>query len=423
MKFARRPVRCVAISVLSAGAIAVLGCGSQADGTTAGAAGHGATGNAGTAAGFGTGGAATTGMDTGGRANAGGGTATANAGSSTSAAGARGMPSSAGGASGGAQTGSGGSAAGGGVSNDGGRNAAGAATAGRTGRGGRAGTAGGAGGNGALGGGGTSGTPNSGGSAGAAEIDVPDGYSLVWHDEFDVDGPPDPKNWKFESGFVRNEEDQWYQTANASVADGLLVIEARKERVTNPNYEAGSSDWKTSRQYAEYTSSSMNTSGLQSFQYGRFVMRAKIPTVSGMWPAWWTLGVKGEWPSNGEIDIMEYYQNKVLANVACGTSTEWQAKWDSASKSLSSLGANWSDDFHVWQMDWDDQNIVLSLDGQSMNTSALSSMLNADGSSPFKQKAYMLVNLALGGQNGGSLDGTSFPQRYEVDYVRVFQKN
>jgi hypothetical protein len=74
-------------------------------------------------------------------------------------------------------------------------------------------------------------------------------------------------------------------------------------------------------------------------------------------------------------------------------------------------------------MDWDDQNIDLYLDDQSMNTTALSSMLNADGTSPFKQKAYMLVNLALGGQNGGSLDGTTFPQRYEVDYVRVFQKD
>ena len=151
-------------------------------------------------------------------------------------------------------------------------------------------------------------------------------------------------------------------------------------------------------------------------------MRARIPTSAGMWPAWWTLGVSGEWPSNGEIDIMEFYQGKVLANVACGTSTRWQAKWDSATKSLSSLGANWSSEFHVWRMDWDDQNIVLYLDDQQMNSSALSSMLNSDGKSPFKQKAYMLVNLALGGNNGGDPSKTAFPQRYEVDYIRVFQK-
>jgi beta-glucanase (GH16 family) len=199
------------------------------------------------------------------------------------------------------------------------------------------------------------------------------------------------------------------------------VIEARKERVQNPNY-TGSGDWKTTRQYAEYTSSSMNTSGLQSWQYGRFEMRGRIPTKAGMWPAWWTLGVSGEWPSNGEVDIMEFYQAKVLANVACGTSTRYSAKWDSLTKQLSTLGADWPSQFHTWRMDWDDQQIVLYMDDQEMNTATLASMLNADGTSPFKQKEYMLLNVAIGGMNGGDPSGTTFPQRFEVDYVRVFQK-
>ena len=204
---------------------------------------------------------------------------------------------------------------------------------------------------------------------------------------------------------------------------GLLVIEGRKERVSNPNYQAGSSDWKTNRQYAEYTSTSMTTWNLQSWQYGRFEMRARIPTGAGMWPAWWTLGVSGEWPSNGEIDIMEYYKGNILANVACGTSTRWQAKWDSSTKSVSSLGgAAWAAKFHVWRMDWDDQKIDLYVDDLQMNTTALSSMLNADGTSPFKQKHYMLVNLAIGGVNGGDPAGTTFPVKYEVDWIRVFQK-
>lgn len=253
-------------------------------------------------------------------------------------------------------------------------------------------------------------------------IAVPAGYQLVWADEFDVDGPPSPKNWNYEKGFARNEELQWYQSDNATVEGGLLVIEARKERVANPSYKAGSSDWKTSRQYAEYTSTSMTTSGLQSWQYGRFEMRARIPTSAGMWPAWWTLGVGGEWPSNGEIDIMEYYKGNVLANVACGTATRWTAKWDSSSKALASLGSGWASSFHVWRMDWDDQTIDLYLDDTLMNSASLSSMLNADGTSPFRQKVYMLVNLALGGVNGGDPASTTFPQRYEVDWIRVFQK-
>ncbi len=260
------------------------------------------------------------------------------------------------------------------------------------------------------------------GSAGDGGINVPDGYKLVWSDEFNTDGTPDPKNWNYEKGFVRNNELQWYQPDNATVKGGVLVIEGRKEQVANPNYSAGSSDWKTSRQYAQYTSSSMTTSGLQTWQYGRFEMRARIPTSTGMWPAWWTLGVSGEWPSNGEIDIMEFYKGNVLANVACGTATRWTAKWDSSSKAISSLGADWASNFHVWRMDWDDQNINLYLDDTLMNGVALANMLNSDGSSPFKQKVYMILNLAIGGDNGGDPSGTTFPVQYEVDYVRVFQK-
>jgi beta-glucanase (GH16 family) len=273
------------------------------------------------------------------------------------------------------------------------------------------------------GGGGTPGNVSSGGVAngGAPGIPVPAGYELVWHDEFDVDGPPNPANWMFEAGFVRNEEAQWYQPDNARVQGGMLSIEARRERLDNPKY-TGKGDWKTTRRYAEYTSSSMHTRGLQAWQYGRFEMRGRIPTLAGLWPAWWTLGVTGEWPSNGEVDVMEFYQGKVLANVACGTSTRYEAKWDSQTKQVSTLGADWSTQFHVWRMDWDARQIALYLDDQEMNTATLATMLNPDGTSPFQQKAYMLVNLALGGMNGGDPSGTVFPQRYEVDYIRVYQR-
>ena len=178
------------------------------------------------------------------------------------------------------------------------------------------------------------------GDAGTSDggIVPPPGYKLVWHDEFDVDGRPNSANWRYENGFVRNEELQWYQADNARVEGGLLVIEGRRERVTNPNYQAGSTDWKTNRQYAEYTSSSLLTSGLHSWQFGRLEMLGRIVAKAGLWPAWWTLGVSGEWPSNGEVDIMEYYNGKVLANVACGTTTRWTAKWDSATKAVSSFG-------------------------------------------------------------------------------------
>lgn len=251
------------------------------------------------------------------------------------------------------------------------------------------------------------------------DIAVPAGYTkLVWHDEFDVDGKPSSANWGYEQGFVRNEELQWYQPDNAIVADGMLTITARRETKANPGYKAGSSDWKTNRQNADYTSTSMTTSGKQSWQYGRFEMCAKIPISNGLWPAWWTLGVSGEWPSNGEIDIMEFYKGKILANVACGTSTEWTAKWDSVTKPVD---ATWAAKFHVWRMDWDGTQISLYVDDTLMNNAKLSDMLNADGKSPFMQKVYMIVNLAIGGQNGGDPSGTTFPQAYQIDNLRVFQ--
>ncbi|MEP6750066.1 MAG: glycoside hydrolase family 16 protein [Bacteroidota bacterium] len=250
------------------------------------------------------------------------------------------------------------------------------------------------------------------------------GYHLVWADEFNKDGPPDTTNWRFENGFVRNQEFQWYQSENAFCKNGLLIIEARRDIKPNPNYTAGTNDWKKNRQNIEYTSSSINTSRKQSWKYGRFVMRGKINISNGLWPAWWTLGNVGRWPANGEIDIMEYYRNKVLANIAC-LDTNGKAKWFSKTKPADSLGGTaWSSKFHVWRMDWDENAITLYMDDQLMNKVELNKLVNKDGASinPFTQPHYMLLNLAIGGQNGGDPSATAFPNKFEIDYVRVYQK-
>src|ERR1043166_2484149 len=160
-----------------------------------------------------------------------------------------------------------------------------------------------------------------------AAVPVQPGWKLVWADEFDQDGPPNPRNWTFEAGFVRNQEQQWYQAENARCTRGMLILEGRRERKRNPGYESGSRDWRHNREFAEYTAASIKTEGLHAWKYGRFEMRARIDTRSGLWPAFWTLGVEGEWPSNGEIDIMEFYRGSLLANVAWGTDRRWTAKW------------------------------------------------------------------------------------------------
>jgi len=393
------------------------GCGGNTGGQS-GTAGAGATGGTGGDA-AGTGGAGTGGASgatgtagTGGSGGAAGSTATAGTGGSGGGAAGSTATAGTGGASGGAtgNAGTGGGAGRGGSGGAAGRGGSGGGAAGAAGRGGTGG-----------GGGGTTG--GTGGGNGTGGITVPAGYRLVWSDEFDVDGRPSTANWRYEQGFVRNEEDQWYQQDNARVEGGVLIIEGRREQKANPNYQAGSSDWKRNRQYAEYTSSSLNTSGLHSWQFGRFEMRGRIETRAGLWPAWWTLGNSGEWPSNGEIDIMEFYNGRILANVACGTSTRYEAKWDSVTKTITSFNdPTWSSKFHVWRMDWDDTKIDLYVDDVLMNTTNLADMLNPNGQSPFRQPHYMLVNLAIGGINGGDPSATPFPSRYEVDYVRVFQR-
>jgi beta-glucanase (GH16 family) len=249
-------------------------------------------------------------------------------------------------------------------------------------------------------------------------------YRLVWADEFDKDGPVDTTNWGFEKGFVRNEEDQWYQPDNAWCEKGFLIIEGRKELKPNPTYVKASNNWRTSRENIEYTSSSINTSGKHSWKYGRFVMRGKIDISSGLWPAWWTLGVDGKWPANGEIDIMEYYRKQLLANIAF-SSADHKAEWYSNRFSIDSIGgANWASKFHIWRMDWDENAVSLYLDDQLLNKVETNKLVNKDGSNinPFKQPHFMLLNLAIGGMNGGEPRTTTFPNRFEVDYVRVYQK-
>jgi len=143
-----------------------------------------------------------------------------------------------------------------------------------------------------------------------------------------------------------------------------------------------------------------------------------------MWPAWWTLGVDKGWPTNGEIDIMEYYRGKLLANIAC-LGKDRKPEWFSNTFKTDSLGGTaWASQFHVWRMDWTPELIALYCDNILLNKVDLALLENKDGSgfNPFKQPHYMLLNLALGGQNGGDLTGTIFPQKFEVDYVRVYQK-
>ena len=250
-----------------------------------------------------------------------------------------------------------------------------------------------------------------------------DAWKLVWHDEFDKNGPPDPANWIYERGFVRNNELQWYQPENAFCTNGFLIIEARREHKPNPHFNTNSTYWGNGRQWIEYTSASITSRHLHEFTYGKFEMRARIDTRLGSWPAFWTLGTTPgiHWPACGEVDIMEYYTGTVLANFGYGL--DRKTKWLTVKKTVAGLGGNaWAQDFHTWTMEWDRQKIDLLLDGKLMNHLDLASADNADHGNPFRRPVYLILNQAIGGTCGGNPAQTRFPIRFEVDWVRVYQQ-
>ena len=266
----------------------------------------------------------------------------------------------------------------------------------------------------------------------ALSVQAQQGWRLIWSDEFNTDGRPDTAVWSPENGFVRNHEAQWYQSDNAWCEGGNLVIEGRREKRKSPIYRKNATGWRYERKNIEYTSASLTTRKSFSFLYGRLEVRAKIPTASGAWPAIWLLGKEMEWPSCGEIDVMEFYRINnvphILANAAWGSDRRFDAVWNSKRIPFSHFtekDAAWADKFHIWRMDWTPRSIRIYLDDELMNEISMRDVKNGsigEGINPFMRPQYILLNLALGGDNGGEIDDKAMPMRYEIDYVRVYQQ-
>lgn len=260
-------------------------------------------------------------------------------------------------------------------------------------------------------------------SAPRVEAQSRPGWRLVWSDEFDREGRPDPAKWTYETGFVRNQEEQYYthdRPENARVQNGVLVIEGRKELLTVAADEDGPADGRRRIPVAHYTSASLTTEGKASWTFGRVEVRAKLPQGMGVWPAIWMMGVnRGQigWPRCGEIDIMEFVgktPGKVHATVHFGPDGKHLSQGDKLS-----VDKPW-ENFHVYAVEWWPDRIDFFYDDTRYFTFDIA---KADGpdSNAFRQPHYLLLNLALGGSWGGKIDDRNLPQRMEVDYVRVYR--
>ena len=237
---------------------------------------------------------------------------------------------------------------------------------------------------------------------------------LVWFDEFDKDGLPDPEKWGYEKGYVRNRELQYYTVArkeNAEVKEGHLVITARKDNAVI--------DGET----REITSASLITRNKGDWQTGRIEVRAKVPSGLGTWPAIWMLPTKskyGGWPRGGEIDIMEYvgYEpDKIYFNLHTGKYNHTRGTGRGSSVTVEKAHEN----FHVFAVEWFEDRIDWYLDDKKVFT-----VLNNEPgweAWPLDQEFYLILNFAFGGAWGASrgVNHDLLPIEYRIDYVRVFQ--
>lgn len=269
---------------------------------------------------------------------------------------------------------------------------------------------------------------------------VPEGWQLVWSDEFD-DTTINTSNWTFDVDCWGggNDERQCYtdRAENAHVADGILVIEARREAWSGPPLPErwGRTGDPVSR---DYTSARLTTRGLAAWRYGRFEIRAQLPFHQGSWPAIWMLpedSVYGGWAASGEIDIMEAINlGETCADCASGIedrvwgTIHYGGPSPDNTYSGNSVALDDPAAFHTYGLEWTPDEIIWLLDGEpyARQTADAWHTTGSDGASaPFDQAFHIILNLAIGGtwpesSNLGGVSEQDFPRQLRIDFVRVY---
>ena len=236
-------------------------------------------------------------------------------------------------------------------------------------------------------------------------------YQLVWSDEFDGT-TLNPADWNYEVGDNwHNNELQAYtdRSENSYVKDGKLVIVAQKEAYHEK----------------EYTSARINTEGKHDFLYGKIEARIKLPKGQGMWPAFWMMPTDadyGGWAASGEIDILESTNNADHISGTLHYGGTPPNNTFSSSGRYTEEGVNYSDDYHVYTLEWQPYEMKWFIDGKLYSKKTEWQTQGHPYPAPFDKRFYIILNLAVGGHMPGNPDETTvFPQSLSIDWVRVYQ--
>jgi len=237
--------------------------------------------------------------------------------------------------------------------------------------------------------------------------------TLVWEDNFDYVGPPNPQKWEAQvggHGWGNNELQYYTESGNAWVDGSKLIITAKREDIAG----------------RQVSSARIRTRGKGDWQYGRIEARAKLPKGLGCWPAIWMMPTAESpitWPDCGEIDIMEhvaYMKDTVLSTVH--TKAYNHIKKTQRGGNVVIPGA--TDNFHVYSVDWDKDKMIFRVDNDTLFTYAPKQEgAVTEAEWPFDKPFHLILNLAFGGNWGGAkgVDMNALPASFEVDYVRVYQ--
>lgn len=247
----------------------------------------------------------------------------------------------------------------------------------------------------------------------AQTLAPPAGYQLVWADEFERDGLPDPTRWAYDTGMNKagwhNRELQYYagpRAENAVVRGGRLVITARRESLST------APDWGGQR----YTSTRLFTHGRRDWTYGFFEVRAKLPCGLGTWPAIWLLNSAMDWPAGGELDIMEHVgKNPGHVFSSIHTAANHGGNPVGGGTTLKDACSR----FHDYQMHWTADRLRFAIDGK-VHLEYVNPRAGRERW-PFDTPQFLILNIAVGGDLGGPVDDSVFPVAMEVEHVRVYQ--